>query len=86
MRFQVFRKQELSPGEKSELIMYMNLIFKALEGGIVLIDEPETSLDEDGQKLFMENLTQIAKMRNLQVLMAAKSSTIISEVDNPIKL
>ena len=65
--------------------MYMNLIFKALEGGIVLIDEPEISLDEDGQKLFMENLTQITKMRNLQVIMATKSSTIISGVDNPIK-
>ena len=66
--------------------MYMNLIFKAIEGGIVLIDEPETSLDEDGQKLFMENLTQIAEMKNLQVIMATKSSTIISRADNPIKL
>ena len=69
---------ELSSGEQHEVVLLYELIFKTKTGIIVLIDEPEISLHVTWQKEFINDLLQIIKNHNFQVLIATHSPSIIN--------
>ncbi len=69
---------QLSSGEQHEVVLLYELIFKARQNTLVLIDEPEISLHITWQKEFLNDLLKIIKIQNIQVLIATHSSPIIN--------
>lgn len=69
---------KLSSGEKEIVVLFFELLFKVPDNSLLLIDEPEMSLHIAWQRLFIKDLKQIAKLRNLQVLVATHSPQLIN--------
>lgn len=69
----------LSSGEQHELVLIYELLFHAEQGTLVLIDEPEISLHVAWQQEFVNDMLEIAKMRNLKLIIATHSPQIIGE-------
>lgn len=68
---------ELSSGEQHEIVMFYELLFKVPETSLVLIDEPEISLHVAWQKDFLDDMSEIVKIRNFDILIATHSPSII---------
>ena len=68
---------KLSSGEKQMIIMTYLLLFRTKPGSIVIIDEPEISLHVAWQQKLGKTLTDIARLRDLQILVATHSPQII---------
>lgn len=78
---------ELSSGEQQEIVLFYELIFETPNKSLLLIDEPEISLHIVWQKIFMEDLQKVVKMKNLNVVVATHSPQIINNYwDNQIDL
>jgi len=71
--------RDLSSGEQHELIMLYELLFKAEAGSLILIDEPEISLHVGWQSQFLQELLEITKLADIDVLMATHSPDIIQD-------
>jgi predicted ATP-binding protein involved in virulence len=70
---------DLSSGEQHEVVLLYELIFKAKSDTMVLIDEPEISLHVTWQTEFLNDLLQIVKLQNIQVVIATHSPQIIND-------
>lgn len=70
---------ELSSGEQHEVVLLYELIFNTNPSTLVLIDEPEISLHVTWQKEFLNDLLNIIKMQNFQVMVATHSPSIIND-------
>jgi predicted ATP-binding protein involved in virulence len=70
--------KDLSSGEQHELVMLYELLFKTKPGSLILIDEPEISLHVGWQVKFLEDLQEIAKLANIDILLATHSPDIIN--------
>lgn len=70
---------DLSSGEQHEVILNYELIFKAENNSIILIDEPEISLHILWQKKFIDNLLEITKANNLNIIVATHSPDIVDK-------
>lgn len=68
----------LSSGEKNDFIMFYNLIFNC-ENSKVLIDEPEISQHIEWQERFIDDLSEICEINNIQALVATHSPNIIND-------
>jgi predicted ATP-binding protein involved in virulence len=75
---QIISVEKLSSGEQNELVLFYLLLFKTEQNSLILIDEPEVSLHISWQNSFIEDLTQITKLNNLDVLIATHSPDIIA--------
>jgi predicted ATP-binding protein involved in virulence len=75
---QPLESTKLSSGEQHELILLHELLFEAQPETLFLIDEPETSLHIAWQKLFIQDLLEIAKLRPVSFLIASHSPQIIN--------
>lgn len=67
----------LSSGEKNDFVMFYDLIFNTVAGGLVLIDEPEISLHIEWQETYLDNLMTICKMNHLKAIVATHSPSIV---------
>ncbi|MCM3364219.1 AAA family ATPase [Niallia sp. Sow4_A1] len=70
--------EQLSSGEKNELILFYNLIFNTTPNSLILIDEPEISLHISWQNKFISDLKEIHNLNKLDILIATHSPDIIS--------
>ncbi|WOA60674.1 AAA family ATPase [Bacillus mycoides] len=70
--------EQLSSGEKNELILFYELIFKSNANSLILIDEPEISLHISWQNKFISDLNEIHTLNKLDILIATHSPDIIS--------
>ncbi|RNM42996.1 AAA family ATPase, partial [Salmonella enterica] len=52
----------LSSGEQNQIVIYFDLIFKAKQNSVILIDEPEISLHVAWQKEFLDSIARIQKL------------------------
>lgn len=68
---------KLSSGEQHEIIMLYYAIFEVSKNSILLIDEPENSLHVAWQNHYLEDMEHIAKVMNIQILIATHSPQII---------
>ncbi len=66
----------LSAGEQHKLIMAFDLLFKADDASLILIDEPELSFHMMWQMNFLDNLREITRLRNLQCIVCTHSPQI----------
>lgn len=69
----------LSSGEKNDFVMFCELIFESKANTIVLLDEPEISMHVAWQLTIIDELLEIAKMNNFQILVATHSPSIVNE-------
>ncbi len=58
--------------------MLYELLFKVKAGTMVLIDEPELSLHVVWQKQFLDDLFQIKKLKDINIVIATHSPQIIN--------
>ena len=70
---------KLSSGEQNELVLFYLLLFKTESNSLILIDEPEVSLHISWQNSFINDLKEITKLNNLDVLIATHSPDIIAD-------
>ena len=70
---------KLSSGEQNEIFLLYKFIFDAPEKSVLLIDEPELSLHVAWQLQFIKDIKQIAKTREIQIIIATHSPEIVSE-------
>lgn len=68
----------LSTGEQNQIVLLYDLIFKTPKGSILLIDEPESSLHVAWQNDFVSDMQTIAKIKELQIVVATHSPIIVS--------
>lgn len=68
----------LSTGEQNELVILYKLLFEIPKGSFVMIDEPEISFHVIWQKSFVTDMQEIIKLRDLQILVATHSPSIIN--------
>jgi ABC-type transport system involved in cytochrome c biogenesis ATPase subunit len=69
--------ERLSSGEQHLLALFTMLIFSAAPGTLVLVDEPEISLHAAWKHAFLSDIREVAKLNDLQVVLATHSSGII---------
>ena len=70
---------KLSSGEKQMLIMMYQLLFRTTPHSVVIIDEPEISLHVAWQQKLGRVLKDVARLRDLQILVATHSPQIIHD-------
>ncbi|MCD4785861.1 MAG: AAA family ATPase [Candidatus Eremiobacteraeota bacterium] len=75
----IINPSDLSSGEQHQLVLLYAMLFEVNPGSMILIDEPEISLHVAWQKDFIRDLQRIAKMVNLDFLIATHSPQIINE-------
>ncbi len=78
-KYQDIPVTKLSSGEQNELVLFYLLLFKTEPNSLILIDEPEVSLHISWQNSFINDLKEITKLNNLDVLIATHSPDIISD-------
>lgn len=69
----------LSSGEQHVLILSYELLFKAQDGALVLIDEPEISFHLLWQMDFLTNLKAVMELRRIQAVVATHSPQIFNQ-------
>lgn len=74
----VLQLSQLSSGEKQEIVLFYELIFDTKEKLLFLIDEPEISLHITWQKKFLDDLLEVSKQTELQVIVATHSPQVVS--------
>ncbi|MFH8284783.1 AAA family ATPase [Streptomyces antibioticus] len=70
--------QSLSSGEQHLLAVFAMLLFSAEQGALVLIDEPEISMHAAWKHSFLEDISEVARISDLQIVLATHSSAIIN--------
>lgn len=68
----------LSSGEKQILLQTYELLFRAEEGALVLIDEPEMSFHLMWQVDYLKNIESVSKLRSLQCIICTHSPQIFN--------
>lgn len=66
----------LSSGEQHILIQTYELLFRAEEGALALIDEPELSFHLVWQMDFLRNIREIMAIRNIQCIVGTHSPQV----------
>ncbi|MCY4019235.1 MAG: AAA family ATPase [Chloroflexi bacterium] len=69
----------LSSGEQQLLILYYHLLFEIQPDTLVMIDEPELSMNVVWQRNFLKDLQRIIELRKFDVLIATHSPQIIHD-------
>jgi len=69
----------LSSGEQHEIVLLYQLLFRAAENSLILLDEPEISLHVAWQEQFLPDLRAIAALSGFDALIATHSPQIISD-------
>ncbi|WP_400159848.1 AAA family ATPase [Arthrobacter sp. BPSS-3] len=68
----------LSSGEQHLVALFTLLLFSAKRGSLVLIDEPEISLHAAWKHAFLADISRVAKIADLQVILSTHSTSIIN--------
>lgn len=69
----------LSSGEKHLLLLLYVMLFEATPGGMVIIDEPETSMHVTWQQRLASLFLSIGRARGLQLVMATHSPQVVHD-------
>ena len=69
----------LSSGEQQEIVLLYNLILKGEKNKLILIDEPEISLNVCWQRDFLDDMKKIVEINGLSILVATHSPQIIND-------
>lgn len=70
--------RDLSSGEQHQIVLFYELLFKTMDGALILIDEPEISLHIGWQRVFLSDLEKVVKLTEQNIVMATHSPQIIN--------
>ncbi|WP_422543455.1 AAA family ATPase [Methanosarcina sp.] len=70
---------QLSSGEQHLVVLFFDLLFRSKEGALILIDEPEISLHVSWQRKFIEILSEITKIVNMDIIVSTHSPSIVHD-------
>ena len=70
---------KLSSGEKNLIIMLYEILFNAHNYSIILVDEPEISLNINWHYNFIEILKEIKEFKKFQYIIATHSPQIVND-------
>lgn len=70
--------RKLSSGEQNLIILYYDLIFKANEGDILLIDEPENSMHNAWLIDMLDDYENMADLNDIQIIFSTHSAVFIN--------
>jgi ABC-type lipoprotein export system ATPase subunit len=73
----MIRPAQLSSGEQQILVLAYEILFRSEPGTLVLIDEPELSLHVVWQDTFIDDLSRMGAVRDLQFILATHSPSLI---------
>lgn len=73
---------KLSSGEKNLIVIFYEIIFKTGNYSLVMIDEPEISLNINWHYDFIDTLRNIRKKKKIHYLIATHSPQIINDYTN----
>lgn len=68
----------LSSGEQHLVALFTLLLFAAKKGSLVLIDEPEISLHAAWKHSFLQDISRVAGVNGLQIVLATHSAGIVN--------
>lgn len=71
-------ESHLSSGEQHLIALFTSLLFVAKTNSLVLIDEPEISLHAAWKHAFLEDISRVADINGLQIVLATHSTGIIN--------
>lgn len=71
--------EHLSSGEQHIIVLFFDLLFRAKECSLILIDEPEISLHVIWQRKFIEILSDIMNIVNMDVVISTHSPSIVHD-------
>ena len=71
---------QLSSGEKHMVVQMFELLFRAKEGTLVMIDEPELSLHMMWQMNYLKNMEEIVALRGFQCVIATHQPQIFNSL------
>lgn len=74
--------QSLSSGEQQEIVLAYELLFRSGKNQLVMIDEPELSLHVTWQQKFLDDITRISELANLDFVIATHSPSIVGHRAN----
>lgn len=74
----ILKLNQLSSGEKQEVVLFYELIFNTKNNVLLLIDEPEISLHISWQKKFLDDLLSIINYKGINAIVATHSPQIIN--------
>lgn len=74
----MLKLSSLSSGEQQEIVLLYQLIFTESRNKIILIDEPEISLNVNWQREFIQDIKKIIEVNGFNVLIATHSPQIIN--------
>ncbi len=75
-RYELFN--HLPSGIQQRILLAYRLLFEATPDSLVLIDEPEISFDMNWQSKLADDLIEMARMRQLQLLVATHSPLLLA--------
>ncbi len=75
----IIQPENLSSGEQHLLVLYYQLLFNIEPNTLVMIDEPELSMNVVWQRNFLKDLQRIIELREFDVLIATHSPQIIHD-------
>jgi ABC-type lipoprotein export system ATPase subunit/histone H3/H4 len=78
----ILRADALSSGEQHLIVMFYRLIFGMPDGALVLIDEPEISLNSAWQLRFIDDLERISSVTGQTYILATHSAQIVAGRDD----
>lgn len=75
---------KLSSGEKQILYLFCSAVISVTESSIVIIDEPEISLNIKWQRAFLQVLNEMIGENNVQVIIASHSIDLITPYSDAV--
>jgi ABC-type transport system involved in cytochrome c biogenesis ATPase subunit len=73
----LIQPSQLSSGEQQILVLAYEVLFRSEPGTLVLIDEPELSLHVVWQDTFIDDISRMGAVRDLQFILATHSPSLI---------
>lgn len=70
---------QLSSGEQHLIVLFYDLLFRSNEHSFILIDEPEISLHVGWQRKFIEIISDIIKVVDMDVIVSTHSPSIVHD-------
>ena len=74
----------MSSGEKQILYLFCSAVISVTESSIVIIDEPEISLNIKWQRAFLQVLNEMIGENNVQVIIASHSIDLITPYSDAV--
>jgi len=83
---EIVRFQQLSSGERHIILMLAKIVYSAMPGTVILIDEPEISLHVHWQQVLPQLFASLSEMLKCSFVIATHSPTLVANVRDDLSI